>query len=72
MILCIDTCNSHASGDVNHPADLLNAVDSRDYNFTRVIARNGKAVLEKIDDRSWIQKINDPLLNRGLPYRVFW
>lgn len=72
MILGIDAFNIRAGGGVTHLAELLRAADPSVHGFKQVIVWGGTATLAKIDDRHWLRKVKDPLLDRGLPYRVFW
>lgn len=72
MILCIDASNIRAGGGLTHLVELLSAADPRAHGFNRVIVWAGMATLAKINDRDWLTKVNDPLLERGWPYRVFW
>lgn len=72
MILGIDAFNIRAGGGVTHLVELLRAADPCVHGFEKVIIWGGRATLDKIDARDWLEKVNDPLLDRGLPYRVFW
>lgn len=72
MILGIDASNIRAGGGVTHLVELLRAADPLVHGFKQVIVWGSTATLAKIDDRDWLHKVNDPLLDRGLPYRVFW
>lgn len=72
MILGIDASNIRAGGGVTHLVELLRAADPFVHGFKQVIVWGSIATLAKIDDRDWLHKVNDPLLDCGLPYRVFW
>ena len=72
FIIGIDASNICGGGGVTHLVELLNAVKFRESDFSKVIVWGGKATLEKIADSPYIGKINLPLLNHSLPYRIFW
>lgn len=72
MILGIDAFNICAGGGVTHLVELLGSARPHDHGFQKVIVWGSTATLSKIADRNWLHKINEPLLDRGLPYRVFW
>ena len=72
MILGIDAFNIRSGGTLTHLVELLGAAELPAHGFDRVIVWGGVATLAKIDDRVWLHKIHEPLLDRGLPYRVLW
>lgn len=72
MILGIDAFNIRAGGGVTHLVELLRAAEPDDHGFSKVIVWGNIATLAKIDDRSWLLKVRAPLLERGLPSRVYW
>ena len=72
MILGIDAFNISTGGGVTHLVELLGSAHPHNHGFQNVIVWGSTATLAKIPDHNWLQKVNDPLLDRGLPYRVFW
>jgi glycosyltransferase involved in cell wall biosynthesis len=72
MYLGIDASNLRAGGGVTHLVELLRAANPQASGFTQVILWGGAATLFKIEERPWLHKIHDPLLDRSLPFRVFW
>lgn|SRR3990167_8202765 len=72
MRIGIDASNLRAGGGVTHLVELLRAADPPAHGFEQAIVWGGAATLSKIEDRDWLCKVHDPLLDRGLPYRVFW
>ena len=70
MIIGIDASNIRAGGGVTHLLELLRAVDPLVYGFAQVIVWGGKATLGRIEDRPWLVKNHQPLLDKGLllPY----
>jgi glycosyltransferase involved in cell wall biosynthesis len=68
--MCIDASNLRAGGTVTHLVELLRAADPPSHGFERVIVYGGSAVLGKIEERPWLQKIADPLLEQSSdPFR---
>ena len=72
MILGIDASNIRGGGGVTHLVELLKVATPQNYGFSKVYVWGGKNTLDKIEDRSWLQKVNEPSLNKSLPYRVYW
>ena len=72
MRLGIDASNIRAGGGITHLSELLRAADPLAYGFSRVIVWSGQATLNRIEDRPWLVKSYQPLLDRSLPYRTFW
>lgn len=72
MRLGIDASNIRAGGGVTHLVELLRAADPLAYGFSQVIVWSGQATLNRIEDRPWLVKSCQPLLERSLPYRIFW
>ncbi len=72
MILGVDASNIRAGGGVTHLVELLRAANPPEHGFNKVIVWGGKSTLDKIDDRDWLYKAFDPLLDHNLLYRLFW
>jgi glycosyltransferase involved in cell wall biosynthesis len=72
MILGIDAFNIRAGGGVTHLVELLRAADPRVHGFKQVIVWGSTATLSKIDEHDWLCKVHVPLLERALPYRIYW
>ena len=72
MILGIDASNIRAGGGVTHLVELLRAVDPLAHGISQVIVWSGKPTLERIEDRPWLVKSHQPLLDKSLPLRIFW
>ncbi|MBA3005557.1 MAG: glycosyltransferase family 4 protein [Proteobacteria bacterium] len=72
MIVGIDASNIRAGGGVTHLVELLRAADPQVHGFSQVIVWSGLATLNRIDDRPWLVKIHQPILDKSLPYRTFW
>lgn len=72
MRLGIDASNIRAGGGVTHLVELLRAADPLAYGFSQVIVWSGQATLNQIEDRPWLVKSHQALLDESLPFRVFW
>lgn len=72
MRLGIDASNLRGGGGITHLVELLHAIDLPAYAFSQVIVWGGKATLDQIENRPWLVKSQQPLLDKGLPYRAFW
>lgn len=72
MILGIDAFNIRAGGGLTHLVELLRSANPSVHGFDKVIVWGNTTTLAKIDARDWLEKVTEPLLDRGLLYRVFW
>jgi glycosyltransferase involved in cell wall biosynthesis len=72
MRLGIDASNLRSGGGVTHLIELLRVSDPVAHGFSQVIVWGGKAILNQIEDRSWLVKLFQPSLDRSLRYRIFW
>jgi hypothetical protein len=72
MILGIDASNIRGGGGVTHLIELLRAAEPLKYNFNQVIVWGGSETLLKIDEKVWLKKKFDPLLDKSLFHRIFW
>jgi glycosyltransferase involved in cell wall biosynthesis len=72
MILGIDASNLRSGGTVAHLSELLNAIEPPLIGFSKIILWAEKSMLDKIQDRPWLIKIHEPLLDKGLLHRLYW
>jgi len=72
MRLGIDAANLRAGGGVTHLAEILRAAQPQAHGFAQVIVWAGRETLAQLDEQSWLLKAPQALLNKALPYRVFW
>ena len=72
MILGIDASNLRGGGGLTHLVELLRAADPVRQGFSRVIVWGSRTIWNRIEDRPWLVKSDQPLLQRGLLYRAFW
>jgi glycosyltransferase involved in cell wall biosynthesis len=72
MILGIDAFNISSGGGVTHLVELLSEANPSKHGFKKVIIWGNFKVLERIEDRDWLQKKYVPMLNKSLFHRIFW
>ena len=72
MIVGIDASNLRDGGGITHLVELLRAANPAAHGFSQVIVWSGQATLTKIEDRPWLVKSHQSLLDKRLPYRIFW
>ncbi|PCJ59299.1 MAG: hypothetical protein COA79_11420 [Planctomycetota bacterium] len=72
MILGIDASNLRDGGGVTHLIEFLNGMNSLVNEFSRVYIWGGKSTLNRLTDRSWLSKVHLPILDKKLPFRIFW
>lgn len=72
MILGIDASNIRGGGGVTHLVELLRAANPLVSEFTQVIVWGGTQTLGRIEDRPWLIKSHQPILDRNLVYRSVW
>ena len=72
MILGIDASNIQGGGGMTYLVELLRTVDPMQHGLSQVIVWSGQATLDQIDDRPWLKKAHQVLLDRSLPFRIFW
>lgn len=72
MKIGIDASNIRGGGGVTHLVALLGAAKPQKYNFEQVIVWGSSSTLNRIRNRDWLRKVHDPLLDRGLPLRLYW
>jgi glycosyltransferase involved in cell wall biosynthesis len=73
MILGIDAhCIRGGGGSITHLREVLRAAKPAAAGFGKVILWSGRATLDRIEDRPWLEKIHVPELDRGLFRRTYW
>lgn len=72
MILGIDAHCLRAGGGITHLREVLKVADPAASGFSKVLIWSGRKTLEAIDDRKWLQKLYEPLLDRDLIRRTYW
>lgn len=72
LVLGIDASNLRGGGGVNHLRELLAAADPIRFGFRKVIVWAGTATVAVLPERSWLEAIRIPALDRSLPVRLIW
>lgn len=72
QILGIDASNIRGGGGVTHLVEVLKNADPITHGFSKIIVWGGQKTLDKIEDRSWLEKSYQPILNKNILYRTFW
>lgn len=72
MRLGIDASNIRASGGVVHLTEMLRVAEPRRHGFDRVIVWGGRATLSRLEEKPWLYKAHEPLLDCALPSRIYW
>jgi glycosyltransferase involved in cell wall biosynthesis len=72
MIVGIDASNLRRGGGITHLVELLRAGAPAAHGISQVIVWGGGQILAQLEDRPWLVKSSQPLLDRGLPWRAFW
>lgn len=70
--LGIDASNIKAGGGLTHLVELLRAADPQVHGFSRVIVWGGRGTLSKLDDRPWLLKSHQKILDKGFVQRAAW
>ena len=72
MILGIDLSNIRAGGGITHIFEVLRHARPVDFGFKRVIAWGSANTLSSLYDQEWLEKAHLPILDRSLPWRIYW
>ena len=72
MILGIDASNIRWGGGITHLIEMLREVNPRNYGFDKVVIWGASYVLDRLDDKPWLIKADEPVLDRSLPFRLLW
>lgn len=72
MRLGIDGANLRAGGGITHLRELLRGLEPGRYGFERVRVWAGRATLDALPARAWLEKSHQPALDGGLPSRLLW
>ena len=72
MCLGIDASNLRDGGGITHLGELLRAARPQAHGFSQIIVWGGQRTLARIEEQPWLVKSPQQLLERRLPYRVFW
>lgn len=72
MILGVDASNISAGGGVTHLKELLRAANPAASGFDRVVVWAPRAALAQLEERPWLKKNTDPLLETHYLRRAWW
>lgn len=73
MIVGIDAhCIRGDGGSITHLREVLRVANPAAAGFTKVFLWSGRRTLERIEERPWLEKIYEPVLDRGLIWRTYW
>lgn len=72
MILGIDAHCLRAGGGITHLHEVLRVAEPAKAGFSKVVIWSGKRTLDSIDDRPWLEKTHQPMLDRDLLRRSYW
>jgi glycosyltransferase involved in cell wall biosynthesis len=72
MIVGIDASNLRAGGGLTHLRELLAAADPEKHGFQAVIVWGGRASLDDLPERPWLEKRHQPWLDHSVAHRVLW
>jgi glycosyltransferase involved in cell wall biosynthesis len=72
MRIGIDASNIRAGGGLTHLVELLKNGRQDAYGCKSIVVWGGKTTLDRLPEASWLQKINEPALDRALPFRWHW
>ena len=80
MRVGIDASNLRAGGALTHLVELLRGARPAESGFDEVIVWGGSSVLSQLEDRSWLRKVPQPLLEQAANpfrdrrhlHRAFW
>jgi glycosyltransferase involved in cell wall biosynthesis len=72
MRLGIDGAGIRQGGGITHLAELLGAAERDESGIAEVVLWGGGPLLSAIEDRPWLRKVHEPLLDRGMIGRMLW
>ena len=72
LTIGIDATNIRLGGGVTHLVEMLRALQPANLCIKRVVVWGGKPILQAIDNRSWLDKLNPPAQDKGLIERTLW
>jgi glycosyltransferase involved in cell wall biosynthesis len=72
MRLGIDASNIRSGGGIVHLAHMLAAADPAAHGFEAVLVWAPRATLARLEERSWLLKRHEIVLERAYPLRAWW
>ena len=59
-------------GGLTHLREFLNVAQPNRYGISKIYLWGNEKLLSNIESRIWLFKVSNPLLNKGLTYRLYW
>jgi glycosyltransferase involved in cell wall biosynthesis len=72
LILGIDASNIRWGGGITHLVEMLREIKPSEYGFDKVVIWGCTSVLDRLEDKPWLIKACEPMLNRSLLFRFLW
>jgi glycosyltransferase involved in cell wall biosynthesis len=72
LTLLIDASNINAGGGVTHLSEFLRASNPSAYSFEKVIVWAPQKTLDSIEDKPWLIKKSDSILEKSYLHRAIW
>jgi glycosyltransferase involved in cell wall biosynthesis len=72
VIVGIDASNVRTGGGVTHLMNLLREARPGEFGIERAVLWAGRATLDELPDAPWLEKVHEPMLDRALPFRLWW
>ncbi len=72
MRLGIDASNLRQGGGVTHLIELLRMAQPEKHGFERVVVWGGAGTLSRLENRTWLKKVDEPMLSGSLLTRLRW
>ena len=73
MDILIDASRNRSGGAISHIIGILNdGVNPNDYGIDKVYICSYSKLLNKINDKPWIQKVNHDFLEKSIFHQLFW
>lgn len=72
MRLGVDASNLRLGGGITHLVELLRAAEPAKFGFGEVVVWGRRATLDRIEERPWLSKVDQPFLRRGIFAQTYW
>ena len=72
MILAINASRARSGGARAHLIGVVNEFKPGQHGFTEVNVWSYKGLLDELTDAPWLFKHSQPLLERALPFQIYW
>jgi len=72
MIVGIDASNLRNGGGITHLVEILRAAKPEEMHFSQIIIWGSLETLRHLEERPWLEKRFEPMLERGRIQRVIW